>query len=105
EHIGMLNHLWAKVRLLNLNEESIVVQNASHCFDISVWQFLAPLMVGGTVVICDNDSAADPRALLTVAQASRATVLEVVPTMLDMLLHTAEAIPHPAALLPDLQYL
>jgi non-ribosomal peptide synthetase component F len=61
EHIGMLNHLWAKVRLLGLNDESVVIQNASHCFDISVWQMFAPLMVGGKVVICDDEQAGDPR--------------------------------------------
>ena len=54
EHVGMLNHLYAKINLLGMTETSVVVQNASHCFDISVWQFLAPLMTGGTVAIYGN---------------------------------------------------
>lgn len=62
EQIGMLNHLYAKINLLGLNEKSVVAQNASHCFDISVWQFLAPLMTGGRVVIYNNDISTDPQA-------------------------------------------
>ncbi|MGH2346653.1 MAG: non-ribosomal peptide synthetase, partial [Chloroflexota bacterium] len=104
EHVGMLNHLWAKVRLFGLNEESVVIQNASHCFDISVWQMFAPLMVGGKVVICDDGQAGDPRALISLTQSSRATVLEVVPTMLEALLQNAASEPA-ASLLPDLRYL
>ncbi len=104
EHIGVLNHLWAKIRLLGLDEKSVVVQNASHCFDISVWQFLAPLMVGGTVVICSNDVAGDPQSLLAAAVSSRATVLEVVPTMLEMLLQAAAANEAATSLAPDLRY-
>jgi amino acid adenylation domain-containing protein len=105
EHIGMLNHLWAKVRLLGLNDESVVIQNASHCFDISVWQMFAPLIVGGKVVICDDEQASDPRALLSLTQSSRATVLEVVPTMLEALLQNAAGSEPAASLLPDLRYL
>src|SRR4029078_8802933 len=51
EQRGMINHLWAKVRDLKLNRDDVVAQTASQCFDISVWQFLSPLLVGGRVRI------------------------------------------------------
>jgi len=105
EHVGMLNHLWAKVQVLGLTSESVVVQNASHCFDISIWQFLAPLMVGGKVVIYDNAVASDPQALLAAVRQDRASVLELVPTMLDMLLDTAAELPPAERSLPELRYL
>ncbi len=36
EQLGMLNHLYAKIRDLGLNSESVIVQNASNSFDISL---------------------------------------------------------------------
>ncbi|MFL6200509.1 MAG: amino acid adenylation domain-containing protein, partial [Thermoanaerobaculia bacterium] len=89
EQAGMLNHLWAKIALLGLGPHSVVVQNASHGFDISVWQMLAPLMVGGRVLFADDETAADPALLLTCLEQGGATVLETVPTMLETLLQAA----------------
>ncbi len=105
EQIGMLNHLWTKINLLQMDEKSAVVQNASHCFDISVWQFLAPLMVGGRVLIYPNELALDPQALLAAVRRDGATILEVVPTMLEMLLQVATALPPEESGLPQLRYL
>ncbi|TCP59166.1 amino acid adenylation domain-containing protein [Tumebacillus sp. BK434] len=104
EHVGMLNHLYAKIDLLELTSSSIVVQNASHCFDISVWQFLAPLMVGGTVVIYGNDIAMDPNALLASVQRDNVTILEMVPAVIEMFLQ-AVAEHAEAAALPELRYM
>ncbi|MDT2237002.1 AMP-binding protein [Paenibacillus larvae] len=39
EHRGMLNHLYAKIHDFRITGDSVIAQNASHCFDISVWQF------------------------------------------------------------------
>ncbi|HJT55100.1 MAG TPA: amino acid adenylation domain-containing protein, partial [Ktedonobacteraceae bacterium] len=104
-HIGMLNHLGAKIQLLNLSPSSTVVQNASHCFDISVWQFLTPLMVGGTVAIYTGELVIDPLALLVELQHDKATVLEIVPTMLSMFLQMVLELSPDSRMLPDLQYL
>ncbi|WP_161556924.1 non-ribosomal peptide synthetase [Paenibacillus amylolyticus] len=89
EHEGMLNHLYAKINLLGLNEESIVAQNASHCFDISVWQFLAPLMVGGQVIIYPNEVAMDPLRLLESVCTYQVNVLEMVPAISELFLQSA----------------
>jgi amino acid adenylation domain-containing protein len=89
ERAGMLNHLWAKIALLDLGPASVVVQNAAHGFDISVWQMLAPLMVGGRVLIVDDETAADPGLLLACLERCGATVLETVPTLLEALLEAA----------------
>src|SRR5258707_7221924 len=57
---GMLNHLYAKIETLQLSRSDSVAQTASHCFDISVWQFFAVLLVGGSVRIFADDVAHDP---------------------------------------------
>ena len=90
EHRGMLNHLFAKVRDLELSDEDVVVQNASQCFDISVWQFLVALLHGGTTHVLDDEIAHDPKRLIDAAARDRVSVLEVVPSMLRAVLDDVE---------------
>jgi amino acid adenylation domain-containing protein len=87
-HEGMLNHLRAKVRSLDLSEKDIVAQNAPSSFDISVWQMLAALLVGGKVQIVPDETALDAVALLGAVEQSQVTVMETVPTMLAMMIGT-----------------
>jgi amino acid adenylation domain-containing protein len=82
EHRGMLNHLRAKIKDLGLNQSDIVAQTASQSFDISVWQFLATLILGGRVEIFSDDVAYDPWRLLSELQHKRVTILETVPALL-----------------------
>ena len=56
---GMMNHLYSKIKLLSINKNTSIVQNASQCFDISVWQFLALLLMGGQVHILSNEEVRD----------------------------------------------
>lgn len=105
EHVGMLNHLYAKINLTNLNQNSTMVQNASHCFDISVWQFLAPLMVGAQVVIYPNQVAMDPQELHKRVKQDGVTVLQMVPTMIDMILSMTEDLADESRALPDLTFM
>ncbi len=86
ERAGMRNHLESKIEVLALNPGDVVVQNASHCFDISVWQFLAALMVGGRVVIYGEDLVLNPAALLDAVKRDGVTILETVPSYLELLL-------------------
>lgn len=47
EHAGMLNHLYAKIDDLEIGEGQVVAQTAPQCFDISLWQLVSGLLVGG----------------------------------------------------------
>lgn len=86
EQCGMMNHLFAKVDDLGLTGDDTVAQNASQCFDISVWQFLAALLVGGRVRIVNDDLRHDPLGLLTLVDEERISILEVVPSLLQAML-------------------
>ncbi|MBV7339139.1 amino acid adenylation domain-containing protein [Chloroflexi bacterium TSY] len=86
EQRGMLNHLYAKVQDLALTAEDSIAQTASQSFDISVWQFLSALLVGGRVHIFPNEIATDPRPLLVQTEEQQITILEVVPSVLRMML-------------------
>ncbi len=89
EHHGMLNHLCAKVSDLGLTAADTVAQTASQCFDISVWQLLAPLVAGGRVEVLTDAAAHDPLRLLRETAARGVTVLETVPSLLHGVLDEA----------------
>jgi len=93
EHRGMMNHLRAKIEDLGLTASDVVAQTASQCFDISVWQFLAPLLVGGRVRIVSDEVAHDPARLLAEIEQDRISVLETVPSLLRLLLDESKRQP------------
>ena len=66
--LGMLNHLWAKINDLSITSADIIAQTASPCFDISVWQFLTALLVGGTTFIIDKEILLAPLEFFQVLQ-------------------------------------
>jgi amino acid adenylation domain-containing protein/non-ribosomal peptide synthase protein (TIGR01720 family) len=90
EHRGLLNHLNAKILDLELTCEDEIIQSASQCFDISIWQFLAALVVGGRTHIVDDETARDPLELFQGVEASNVTILEIVPALLSSLFDGAD---------------
>src|SRR6266516_4756095 len=102
EQRGMLNHISAKIAALGLAATDTVAQTASQCFDISVWQFLAALVVGGRVQIYPDAVAHDPEELLAQVERHQVSILETVPSLLRALLDTHES---DAAGGPDLRAL
>ncbi|MCP4154578.1 MAG: amino acid adenylation domain-containing protein, partial [bacterium] len=90
EHIGMMNHIYSKVNDLRMTSESIVVQNASYTFDISVWQLFAALAVRGKTLIYQEAVVLDPDTFITRLIDDKVTILEVVPSYLSMILDTLE---------------
>ncbi|WP_406727094.1 amino acid adenylation domain-containing protein [Streptomyces sp. GD-15H] len=85
EHQGMLNHLWAKVVDLSLDADAVVAFTAPLVFDISIWQMLCPLLVGGHVVVVDDTVMRFPRRLVKTLDAHQVTVVELVPTVVGWL--------------------
>ncbi|WP_079254625.1 amino acid adenylation domain-containing protein [Streptomyces sparsogenes] len=95
---GMVNHLLAKVADLDLTACDTVVHNAPVTFDISVWQMLSPLVVGGLLRVVSKRTAADPAELFGMVGPERITILEVVPSLLRAALDSWDA----GAPVPDL---
>lgn len=82
EQAGLLNHLCSKVDDLQLTAADVIAQTAPQTFDISVWQFLTALLVGGRVHICPVEIVRDPVVLAGEADRAGITVLQVVPVLL-----------------------
>src|SRR5256714_15523217 len=55
EHAGMLNHLFAKIDDLRIDEGTVGAQTAPQCFDISLWQLIAALLVGGRTLLGEQE--------------------------------------------------
>jgi amino acid adenylation domain-containing protein len=98
EHIGMMNHIRAKIGDLQITAESIVAQNSSHTFDISVWQFFTALVKGGKTVIYTNELVLDTEGFIARIIKDKITILEVVPSYLAVIL---ENLPVSLFLPPD----
>jgi surfactin family lipopeptide synthetase A len=91
EQRGMLNHLYAKVTDLQLIATDRVAQTASQTFDISIWQFLVALLVGGSVEIVPQETVADPALLVALVERQQVSILEIVPSLLRMILSNLNA--------------
>ena len=54
-HDGALNHLFGELEGVEIASAFSFLQTAASSSDISVWQFVAPLLYGGATVIVDYD--------------------------------------------------
>jgi amino acid adenylation domain-containing protein len=99
EHAGMLNHLYAKLGDLAVGEGEVIPQTGPQCFDISVWQLVGALIVGGRTLLVDQEVILDVERFVDTLVEGRAAVLQVVPSYLDVVLSYLEQ--HPREL-PDL---
>ncbi|MBB6498472.1 non-ribosomal peptide synthetase [Pedobacter cryoconitis] len=86
EHRGMLNHLYAKVNELQMDNHTILAYTASYTFDISVWQMFCALLCGGRTVIYSDYLILQPAALMEQVEADRVSILELVPSYLAAVL-------------------
>jgi amino acid adenylation domain-containing protein len=97
EHAGMLNHLYAKIDDLEIDERSVVAQTAPQCFDISLWQLVSALLVGGRTLIVEQDVILDVQRFVEKIVDGRVDVLQVVPSYLEVVLSYLEQSPQKLA--------
>ncbi|HEY0699639.1 MAG TPA: amino acid adenylation domain-containing protein, partial [Micromonospora sp.] len=95
EHLGMLNHLYAKIDDLRITENDVVAQTAPQCFDISLWQLVAALLVGGRTLIVEQSVIMDVRRYVDSVLDGRVDVVQAVPSYLEVVLAHLEERPRP----------
>ncbi|HVU95238.1 MAG TPA: amino acid adenylation domain-containing protein, partial [Puia sp.] len=101
EHAGMMNHLFAKIDLLQLNQQSVIVQNAPQSFDISIWQLLVAIVTGGTVLIYPDHQLQQVGPLLKRLETDAPTIMEMVPSFAHTLLTVLEQRREPISWQPE----
>ncbi|MFE3387621.1 amino acid adenylation domain-containing protein [Streptomyces anulatus] len=104
-HRSMENYLDWAIDTFGYHEHDRLAQTASPCFDASVRQLLAPLLVGATVVTVAWDLLRDPDRLLSQVERGRITVWSSVPTLWEQLLSASEQRVRHGAPPPDLSAL
>jgi amino acid adenylation domain-containing protein len=93
EHAGLLNHLLAKIDDLRIGEGTVVAQTAPQCFDISLWQLLAALLVGGRTLLVEQETILDANRFLDRITGAEANIVQVVPSYLEVLVSSLEQQP------------
>ncbi|KMS66459.1 peptide synthetase [Streptomyces regensis] len=101
EHAGMLNHLFAKIDDLGIGEGSVVAQTAPQCFDISLWQLVSALLVGGRTLLIGQDVVVDVERFVDTLVRGQVAVTQLVPSYLEVVVSYLEQ--HPRRL-PDLRW-
>ncbi|MFB7186844.1 amino acid adenylation domain-containing protein [Streptomyces sp. NPDC056178] len=100
EHAGMLNHLYAKIDDLGIGEGQVVAQTAPQCFDISLWQLVSGLLVGGRTLLVEQEVILNVQRFVDKIVDGRVAVLQLVPSYLDVVVSWLKQYPRE---LPDLR--
>jgi amino acid adenylation domain-containing protein len=85
-HRAFFNYLHAESLAFPLTAADRVLQRSPVVFDVSVWEMLAPLAVGGAVVMPSSPSQFDPAECVTATLEHGVTVVQMVPPLLGLLL-------------------
>src|SRR5256886_2402367 len=93
EHAGMLNHVFAKVHDLGIGEGQVVAQTAPQCFDISLWQLVSALLVGGRALVVEQETILDAKRFVDKLVDGSVAVVQVVPSYLEVVLSYLEQHP------------
>lgn len=104
-HDGAINHIYAQFDELKLAEDFCFLQSAPASTDVSVWQFLAPLLIGGQTVIINTESGFVPDKLFKVIQQKSITVVELVPAVFSGLIDYIFQLPLEQRALPNLKWM
>ncbi len=86
EHAGMINHVLAKIEDFNIEEGQVVAQIAPQCFDISLWQLVSALLVGGHTHIIEQELVLDVERFVETIVKGKVSVMQVVPSYLEVVL-------------------
>ncbi|MEV6599790.1 amino acid adenylation domain-containing protein [Actinoplanes sp. NPDC051346] len=81
-HVAVVNRLRWMQDAYGLVPGERVLQKTPASFDVSVWEFFWPLLVGATLVVARPDGHRDPRYLAGLIHDERITTVHFVPSML-----------------------
>ncbi|MDY6921996.1 MAG: amino acid adenylation domain-containing protein [Pseudomonadota bacterium] len=102
-HDGALNHIEAECEVLAFPGAFSFLQTAPSSSDISVWQFLGPVIRGGQVVVLDDVTHA--AKLFQLVQQHNIEVVELVPVALQLLMEHVRQLPPAQRELPALRWM
>ncbi|MDI5982063.1 non-ribosomal peptide synthetase [Amycolatopsis magusensis] len=84
-HEAIANRVGWTIRKQELGPADRVLHKTTLTFDAACWEVFAPLAAGGTVVLAPAGAERDPAAIVRAVREHRATVVQVVPSVLRAL--------------------
>jgi amino acid adenylation domain-containing protein len=90
-HCGIVNRLLWMQDAYRLDAAETVLQKTPFNFDVSVWEFFWPLLVGARLFLAAPEMHRDPRYVARLIGEQHITTLHFVPTMLDLFLAEPES--------------
>jgi amino acid adenylation domain-containing protein len=82
-HSGLHNRLLWMQQTFSLGSGDAVLQKTPFSFDVSVWEFLWPLMTGAKLVVASPGGHRDSSYLVRTIREAKITTLHFVPSMLQ----------------------
>jgi len=79
---GLRNRLNWMVAHYGFDADDVVAQKTPAGFDVSVWEFFLPFMVGARLVVARPDGHRDPGYLIELIRRERVSSVHFVPSML-----------------------
>ena len=86
DHAGLTNRLLWLQDEYRLTPSDRLMQKTPFSFDVSVWEFLWPLMVGSTMVLAEPGGHTDPAYIAGLVEQESITTIHFVPSMLEAFL-------------------
>ena len=90
EHGAILNRLQWMQEHFQLDGADAVLQKTPYSFDVSVWEFFWPLMVGARLVFAHPEAHKNPEDLADTIETHHITTIHFVPSMLEVFLQHAD---------------
>ncbi|MDZ8064929.1 MAG: amino acid adenylation domain-containing protein [Nostoc sp. DedQUE08] len=85
-HSNLCNHMFWMQATFPLTKKDKVLQKTPFGFDASVWEFYAPLLAGGQLLIAEPGGHTDSAYLIKLIVQQQVTTIQLVPSLLQMLL-------------------
>ncbi|BCL81641.1 hypothetical protein ccbrp13_41060 [Ktedonobacteria bacterium brp13] len=86
-HRNIYNQLsWRQTASCRITAQDRILHKTSFSFDVSVWEFFWPLIVGARIVIARPEGHRDPAYLKEVIIEQKITTMHFVPSMLQLFL-------------------
>lgn len=92
-HGAIVNRLLWMQHAYPMGPNDAVLQKTPCGFDVSVWEFFWPLMVGARLVMAPPEAHRDPQALQALIARHRITCLHFVPSMLALFDESLQSAP------------
>jgi amino acid adenylation domain-containing protein/non-ribosomal peptide synthase protein (TIGR01720 family) len=85
-HDAMANHMAWMAGRFKFGPKDRILHRTRPSFDASVWEVWAALRAAAVLLLAPADATTDPAALLQAIETSRATVVQLVPSLLEALI-------------------